>query len=338
MLLLDPLMSSDRPPSDSPFADYHFLSLPDLSTLRHPQSSHQLLSVRIDPECPIKVILVALGRALGTYCGASDVLLAWQAQESPKNAHAITAVRVNWTNADKYEDVLNNLILRESDDDPSSIRSSLGIELDDGLQPFLAILTPNIEYEHPLVVSVKSKGDEQILRIKYSTRYFHASSAQLLANQVAAIVGHIARDPGSSPKYLDFLPDELLSIVPMRTDRTSYTHYPPASNIIDLMKRHDPSTVEIEVYPDLHLEDPGAVERSMQPLTFGELDRRSNKFAAYLLAQGLELEDRVTICMPRGIEYHIAMIGVLRAGGCYVPVSSSPFLWPRSRGLLTNDF
>ncbi|KAL5533182.1 hypothetical protein ACEPAF_4958 [Sanghuangporus sanghuang] len=311
--------------SDSPFADYHFLSLPDLSTLRHPQSSRQLLSVRIDPDASIKVILVALARCLGAYCGASDVLLAWHPQDSPTDSRVITAIRVNWTNSSKYEDVLNNLILRNSDDNPSSIRSTLGIEIDDGLQPFLAILTSDLEYNHPLLVSVESKPngseqEEQILHLKYSTRHFHASSAELLAKQVAVLTARIAQDPASSPKYLDFLPDELLSIVPMRTDGTSYTHYPPASNIIEFIKRHDPATVEIEYYPDLHLEEPGAVEQSVQLLTFGDLDKRSNRFAAYLLAQGLELEDRVTICMPRGIEYHVAIIGVLRAGGCYVPI------------------
>ena len=76
----------------------------------------------------------------------------------------------------------------------------------------------------------------------------------------------------------------------------------------------------IEYYPDLHLDEPDAVERSVRYLTYGELDRRSNRFAAYLLAKGLELEDRVTLCMPRGIYFHVAMIGVLKAGGCYVPV------------------
>ncbi|KAL5529265.1 hypothetical protein ACEPAG_5250 [Sanghuangporus baumii] len=310
--------------SDSPFADYHFLSLPDLSTLRHPQSSRQLLSVRIDPGASIKVILVALARCLGAYCGASDVLLAWHAQDSPTDSRAITAIRVNWTNSSTYEHVLNNLILRKSDDNPSSIRSTLGIELDDGLQPFLAILTSDFEYNHPLLASVESKANgfesEQILHFKYSTRHFHVSSAELLAKQVAALTARIAQDPASSPKYLDFLSDELLSIVPMRTDGTSYTHYPSASNIIEFIKRHDPATVEIEYYPDLHLEGPDEVEQSVQLLTFGDLDKRSNRFAAYLLTQGLEPEDRVTICMPRGIEYHIAMIGVLKAGGCYVPI------------------
>ncbi|EJD05778.1 uncharacterized protein FOMMEDRAFT_119062 [Fomitiporia mediterranea MF3/22] len=307
-----------------PFADYQFISLPDLSTLRHAPSSRELISVRSDADCSEEIVLVALARCLGVYCAASDVLLGWQPVGSPCAMRQVTAARVNWANSDSYRSVVENLVLQQTENNPDSIRSTLGIQLDDGLQPFLAVLTPNLDYNHPLIAAYAknagSKSHTWTLTLKYSTLRFHASTAELLAKQVCAVATRIAEDPAFPPKHLDFLPDELLSIVPVRTNGSSYTHYPEVRTVADFIPRHDPSVVAIEYYPDLYDEDPVSFDRVVTHMTYGELDKHSNRFAAYLCAQGLGQEDRVTLCMPRGIEFHVAMMGVLKAGGCYVPI------------------
>lgn len=57
-----------------------------------------------------------------------------------------------------------------------------------------------------------------------------------------------------------------------------------------------------------------------QSLTYQELQVRSNQVAQALLQKGLQRQERVSILMYRGIDAIVSMIGVLKAGGTYVPI------------------
>ena len=56
------------------------------------------------------------------------------------------------------------------------------------------------------------------------------------------------------------------------------------------------------------------------PMTYGSLSQASLKVASCLIARGLKSGDRVAIVLPKGKEQIIAVLGVLAAGGTYVPV------------------
>ncbi|HEX3095097.1 MAG TPA: amino acid adenylation domain-containing protein [Candidatus Angelobacter sp.] len=61
-----------------------------------------------------------------------------------------------------------------------------------------------------------------------------------------------------------------------------------------------------------------AVEFEGQQLTYGELNRRANQLGHYLRKVGVGPEMRVGICMERGLEMVIGLLGILKAGGVYV--------------------
>jgi long-chain acyl-CoA synthetase len=62
-------------------------------------------------------------------------------------------------------------------------------------------------------------------------------------------------------------------------------------------------------------------------LTFGEVDRQSAHFAAYLHSRGLEPGDRIALMMPNMLQYPIALFGALRAG--LIVVNTNPLYTPR---------
>ncbi|MBU6339865.1 MAG: AMP-binding protein [Bacteroidetes bacterium] len=62
-------------------------------------------------------------------------------------------------------------------------------------------------------------------------------------------------------------------------------------------------------------------------LSFGELDRLSDQFAAYLQSRGLEPGDRIALMMPNMLQYPIALFGALRAG--LILVNTNPLYTPR---------
>ncbi|MFF3174660.1 amino acid adenylation domain-containing protein [Streptomyces sp. NPDC057900] len=54
--------------------------------------------------------------------------------------------------------------------------------------------------------------------------------------------------------------------------------------------------------------------------TYGTLNACANRIAHALLSDGLDAEDVVAVVMERGLEWAAATLGVLKAGGCYLPV------------------
>jgi len=57
-----------------------------------------------------------------------------------------------------------------------------------------------------------------------------------------------------------------------------------------------------------------------QTLTYGELERRSNQFAHHLRRLGVEREVRVALCVERSLSLVVGVLGILKAGGVYVPL------------------
>ncbi|MCW3124272.1 MAG: peptide synthetase [Flavipsychrobacter sp.] len=55
-------------------------------------------------------------------------------------------------------------------------------------------------------------------------------------------------------------------------------------------------------------------------VTYAELDRWSDAMAAHLAANGVKPGDSIGLWWPRGLELHIAVLGIVKAGAAYVPL------------------
>lgn len=56
-------------------------------------------------------------------------------------------------------------------------------------------------------------------------------------------------------------------------------------------------------------------------MTYGDLDRQSDRFATLLAQQGVRKGDRVSVFMPNCPQFHIAFFGILKLGAVHCPVS-----------------
>ena len=63
-----------------------------------------------------------------------------------------------------------------------------------------------------------------------------------------------------------------------------------------------------------------AVIHAREQLSYGELNARANQLAHYLRRRGIACNSRVGICLERSLDFAIALIGVLKAGGTCVPL------------------
>ncbi|HET6710065.1 non-ribosomal peptide synthetase, partial [Amycolatopsis sp.] len=97
-----------------------------------------------------------------------------------------------------------------------------------------------------------------------------------------------------------------------RLDRTTFVPEPPpravpsADTLVAAFAPAEPAAV--------------AVSCGGRTLTYGELDARANRLARELAARGVGVESRVGISLHRSPELVVAVLAVLKAGGCYVPV------------------
>lgn len=66
--------------------------------------------------------------------------------------------------------------------------------------------------------------------------------------------------------------------------------------------------------------DAPAVRCGSQTLTYGGLEQASRQLAMYLQARGIGADRIVAICLERSIEMMIAILGIIRAGGAYMPI------------------
>ena len=98
-----------------------------------------------------------------------------------------------------------------------------------------------------------------------------------------------------------------------------------------------PAQIDVDEYPSIvslldnaitRYRDRPAFSNLGRTLTYGEVDKLSAKFAAYLLGElKLKKGDRVAIMLPNCLQYPIATFGVLRAG--LTVVNTNPMYTPR---------
>ncbi len=81
--------------------------------------------------------------------------------------------------------------------------------------------------------------------------------------------------------------------------------------------------------------DAAAIVFNDDSLTYRELDLRANQVAQRLQSEGIGPDDLVAICIERSLDLMIGLLGILKAGGGYVPLDP---VYPRERlGLMLED-
>jgi len=75
---------------------------------------------------------------------------------------------------------------------------------------------------------------------------------------------------------------------------------------------------QVEKYPDKI-----ALIHKEESLTYKELNEKANQLAHYLLDHGLQKGDTVALLLDRSIEIIVGILGIIKAGGVYLPIDTS---------------
>jgi amino acid adenylation domain-containing protein len=158
-----------------------------------------------------------------------------------------------------------------------------------------------------LTLSMTEMAERIQASFEYSIDLFESQRIERLAGHFDRLLEGIVANPGRRIWDLPLLSEaEMAQIVDgwNLTGREFDTHSVHEFFLKQALVK--PETVAV-VYQDQHL-------------TYGKLEARANQLAHYLKSLGIELEHRVGLCLRRSVEQVVAILGILKAGGCYVPL------------------
>ncbi|MEA2613843.1 MAG: hypothetical protein QOI52_1802, partial [Chloroflexota bacterium] len=164
----------------------------------------------------------------------------------------------------------------------------------------------------------KDGGQSLLLELEYATDLFTATAAERLLAHFATLLRGAAEAPELPLSRLPLLaPAERHQLVAEWNDTASGF---PERTLHGLFAeqaaaRPDAVAVSWEAGP-------------MRTMSYGELDRRSNEIARHLRRLGVSIDARVAIVVERSPEMVAALLGILKAGGGYLPLDPS---YPRER-------
>ncbi len=144
--------------------------------------------------------------------------------------------------------------------------------------------------------------------LEYDADLFDETAMQRLAGHYAQLVSSAVSTPDKS---IDALPlmDEAERTATLARGVGAIVARDPDATVVSLVR------TQIARTPDAI-----AVELGPTQVTYAELGARADAIAQRLVANGVARGDRVAICAERTIDVVTAVLGVLSAGACYVPI------------------
>ncbi|WP_327341300.1 amino acid adenylation domain-containing protein [Streptomyces europaeiscabiei] len=146
-----------------------------------------------------------------------------------------------------------------------------------------------------------------VLRVQYRTDAVDATYAARLGAYVRTAFEHLTTEPDAAHHLLDLLSD----------DEREHHLTGLAGEAVPLPDAMFPRLFEARVRAHPHA---AAVSRGGTTWDYADLNAAANRVAAALLARGLRSEDVVAVVMDRTLPWAAAVLGVLKAGGAYLPV------------------
>ncbi|MGE8360383.1 non-ribosomal peptide synthase/polyketide synthase [Pseudomonas sp.] len=205
-----------------------------------------------------------------------------------------------WTDFPRGEELFDSILVYENAPiDAKLLSGDLAFSLD-GMEHSV--------HTHYGLTVVVIPGEQLAIRISYDRRRFSRDSIERLLGHLRQIVlGMLAR-PTATVGDLELLDaherQQLLvdwnqTALPLPIERTY------AALFAEQVAQHP---------------DKLAVVCEGESLSYAELDARSSRIAAALIESGAQPDRLVAVLADRGLAYLVGLIGILKAGACYLPL------------------
>jgi amino acid adenylation domain-containing protein len=159
--------------------------------------------------------------------------------------------------------------------------------------------------------------------VEYNSDLFKTETILRMQQHVVNLLRAAAHDP-----------EERIQALPMIGEAERHTLI---TDFNDNKRDYEEAGTIVQLFETQERRTPDAIAlvAGTQQLSYRVLNRRANQLAHYLLAKGVEPESRVAIWLDRSLEMILAILGVWKAGGAFVPLDPT---YPAERlAFMTGD-
>lgn len=167
-----------------------------------------------------------------------------------------------------------------------------------------------------LVLNMTEVADEMILECDYNSDVFEQTTVARFVGHFHTLLTEVANNFEMRVDHLPLLSatEQRQLLIDWNNTQVQYPHNQCLHHLFEIQVANHP-TVIAAVYKE-------------QQLTYASLNQRANQLAHYLQTQAVGPEVIVGICVARSFDMIVAILGVLKAGGAYLPMDPS---YPASR-------
>ena len=172
-------------------------------------------------------------------------------------------------------------------------------------------------------LNVVAYGEREFLiRIAYDRKQFDSDSVSRMLGHTATLLGAMAENVDQRLADLPLLTSaERRQILEWQSGDREYTSQECIHRAFERQAQRTPDRVAVQ-FEGAHL-------------SYGELNRRANRLARHLRGLGVGPDVLVGVCLNRSLEMIVALLGVLKAGGAYLPLDPT---YPAERlGFMIED-
>jgi amino acid adenylation domain-containing protein len=167
---------------------------------------------------------------------------------------------------------------------------------------------PHVHAKYDLTLSVLEISGGLACTLEYATDLFDLATIESFAESFKALVDGALAEPGQAMSQLPLLRpeqrEELLQTMGVSAAQTLDDR--TVHEVFEAQVRSTPSGIALE-YED-------------EEVTYAKLNSKANQLARELIGRGVGPDLLVGICLERSLEMFVAVLGVLKAGGAYLPL------------------
>jgi amino acid adenylation domain-containing protein len=164
--------------------------------------------------------------------------------------------------------------------------------------------------KHDLMLVMREHEAGLGMVFDYNADIFEASTITRMLGHFETLLQGIVANPDQKISEMQLLTDLELSQI-LHDWHTDDIPIPEACI-------HQLFEAQVEQSPDAI-----AIISTDEQLTYRELNNRANQLAHYLQSQGVGPETLVAICLEKSVQLLIGILGILKAGGTYIPLNPS---------------
>lgn len=159
-----------------------------------------------------------------------------------------------------------------------------------------------------LVCFMQEQKDSLQGMFEYNTSLYHKNTIKFFINSFKELLKSISIDQNSSAMSLSLLDSRQKNLILNKWNH-DVLPYPPGVNLISEFEN------QVKLYPNAI-----AVKDQELQWTYSQIDELSNHIANELITQGISKETYIGVLIDKSCEQLIAVLGILKASGCYIPL------------------